>query len=67
MIAKFVFNPENKEGFHFYKNEKIHYNILNGAQIVFSQVVEKDTYIALDKKGNIVVRGELETIKKKIK
>ena len=63
MIAKYVFNPANKNGLHFYKNGKIHYNILNGATIVFSRVVEKDTYIALDKKGNIIAQGFLNVTK----
>ena len=63
MIAKFVFNPANKNGLHFYKNGKIHYNILNGAQIVFSELVEKDSWIALDKKGKIIAQGFLNTVK----
>lgn len=60
MIAKFVFNPANKDGFPHYKTGNTLRSIIDGTPIVFSELVEKDTYIALDKKGNIVAQGFLE-------
>ena len=53
MIAKFVFNPANKNGLHFYKNGKIHYNILNGAQIVFRNRLKKIAILHLIKKAKL--------------
>ena len=60
MIAKFVFNPANKDGFPHYKTGNTIRSILDGTPIVFSELVEKDTYIALDKKGKIIAQGFLE-------
>ncbi len=60
MIAKFVFNPADKDGFPHYKTGNTIRSIIDGTPIVFSELVEKDTYIALDKKGNIVAQGFLE-------
>ena len=57
MIAKFVFNPANKDGFPHYKNCCALRSVPDGTPIVFSQLVEKDTYIALDEKGNIIGKG----------
>jgi hypothetical protein len=60
VIAKFVFNPADEDGFPNYKTGNTIRSILDGTPIVFSELVEKDTYIALDKKGNIVAQGFLE-------
>ena len=59
MIAKLVFHPANKDGFPHYKSGNTIRSILDGTPIVFSELVEKNTYIALDKQGNIVAQGVL--------
>ena len=63
MIAKYVFNPANKDGLPHYKSGNTIRSILDGTPIVFSELVEKDSWIALDKKGNILAQGFLNTAK----
>lgn len=53
MIAKYVFNPANKDGFLHYKSGNTLRSIFDGTPIVFSELVEKDSWIALDKKGKL--------------
>lgn len=59
MIAKYVFNPANKDGLPHYKSGNTLRSILDGTPIVFSELVEKDSWIALDKKGKIIAQGFL--------
>ena len=59
MIAKFVFNPADKDALPHYKNGNTLRSILDGTPIVFSELVEKGMYVALDRKGNIVGQGEI--------
>lgn len=59
MIAKFVLNPADKDGLPHYKNENTLRTILDGTPIVFSQLVDRGMYIALDKRGNIVGQGPI--------
>lgn len=63
MIAKFVFNPADKNRLPHYKNGGTFRSILDGTPIVFSGLVEKDSWIALDKKGKIIAQGFLDTVK----
>lgn len=63
MIAKYVFNPANKDDFPYYKIRNTFRSILDGTPIVFSKLVEKDSWIALDKKGKIIAQGFLDTVK----
>jgi hypothetical protein len=67
LIAKFVLNPANEDGFPHYKTGNTIRSVLDGTMIVFSELVEKDSYIALDKKGNIVAQGFLDRKKEQSK
>ena len=59
MIAKFVFNPADKDGLPHYKNGNTLLSILDGTPIVFSDLVSKGMFVALNRKGEIVGQGEI--------
>ena len=65
MIAKFVFNPADEDGLPHYKDGNTLRSVLYGTPIVFSELVEEGMYIALDKHGNIVGQGEIDSGKAK--
>ena len=65
MITKFVFNPADKDGFPHYRTGNTIRSIIDGTPIVFSELVDKGMYIALDKHGNIVGQGEIGSAKAK--
>ena len=65
MISKFVFNPADEDGFPHYKDGNTLRSVLDGTPIVFSELVDKGMYIALDEHGNIVGQGEIGSGKAK--
>jgi hypothetical protein len=65
VIAKLVFNPADKDALPHYKNNNTLRSILDGTPLVFSELVKKGMYVALDRKGNIVGQGEIGSGKAK--